>query len=138
VTVPYGLSTDVALPFEEAVARSREELAKEGFGVLTEIDVRETLKKKLGVDFRPYVILGACQPPLAHEALEAELEVGLLLPCNVAVWETGPGTSVVAAFDPMVMTTLAQRPEAIRPIAEKVREKMSRVIQRLAAARAAS
>ena len=125
----YGIGTTVRLPYEAAVARTREELAKEGFGVLTEIDVRATLEKKLGVDFRPYVILGACNPPLAHRALTAELDIGLLLPCNVVVYagdETG--TSVISAMDPVEALELSGNAQ-VRPIAEDVRARLERVLE---------
>ncbi len=97
----YGLKTSVNLPYDTAVARATEALKKQGFGVLTTIDVQQTLKTKLDRDFRKYVILGACNPPLADRALHAELEVGLLLPCNVIVYESEPGKSVVAAMAPL-------------------------------------
>ncbi len=130
----YGMSVDVALAYADAVARVRAELAKEGFGVLTEIDVRETLKKKLDVDFRPYVILGACNPPLAHRALSAEREIGLLLPCNVIVYAgDAPGRSVVAALDPVAQLRLTGRGD-LGPLAEEVRVRLERVIGAVAAA----
>lgn len=124
----YGIGTTVPLEYEQAVQRTREALAKEGFGVLTEIDVRATLRKKLDVDFRPYVILGACNPPLAHAALSAELDIGLLLPCNVIVYAGDkPGTSVVAALDPVAAMGLSGN-EAIRPLAEDVRARVERAL----------
>lgn len=122
----YGISKTVSHSYERAVDRVTEELKKEGFGVLTTIDVQETLKKKLGVDFTKYVILGACNPPLAHKALLAEEEIGLLLPCNVIVYER-EGETVVAAFDPMLMVTILEN-DAVRPIAEEVRRKLERAI----------
>jgi uncharacterized protein (DUF302 family) len=122
----YGISKTVSHSYERAVDRVTEELKKEGFGVLTTIDVQETLKKKLGVDFTKYVILGACNPPLAHKALLAEEQIGLLLPCNVIVYEREGGT-VVAAFDPMMMVTILEN-DAMRPIADEVRKKLERVI----------
>ncbi len=97
----YGLKTSINVPYETAVARATDALKKQGFGVLTTIDVQQTLKTKLDRDFRKYVILGACNPPLADRALHAELEVGLLLPCNVIVYESEPGKSVVAAMAPL-------------------------------------
>jgi uncharacterized protein (DUF302 family) len=125
----YGISKTVHLSYDQAVARVTEELQKEGFGVLTTIDVKETLKKKLNVDFKNYVILGACNPPFAHQALTAEEEVGLLLPCNVVVYEKDNGT-VVAAFDPMVMTKLSDNPVLLK-IAEQVKERLQRVLNNL-------
>ncbi|MGA9115332.1 MAG: DUF302 domain-containing protein [Bacteroidota bacterium] len=123
----YGIATTVDLPFEEALVRVTEELRKEEFGVLTTIDVQETMKKKLGADFRKYVILGACNPPLALRALQAEEELGLLLPCNVIVYEK-EGRTAVAAFDPMVMTAVVDNP-SLRPVAEQVRARLERVIR---------
>lgn len=130
-TTPYGFGTTVALDYDRAVERTKEELAKEGFGVLSEIDVAATLKKKLDVDFRPYVILGACNPPLAHRALTAERDLGLLLPCNVIVYAGDrPGESVVAAMDPVQALALTGNDD-IRPIAEDVRKRLTRVLQGL-------
>src|SRR5512137_1400869 len=99
----YGFSKTVSLGYDLAVKKVTEELAKEGFGVLTTIDVKETLKKKLNVDFKNYKILGACNPSFAHTSLQVEEEIGLLLPCNVIVYEKS-GNSVVAAFDPLSMS----------------------------------
>lgn len=97
----YGLKVDLPLPYEAAVERATEALKRQGFGVLTTIDVKHTLKQKLDRDFRRYVILGACNPALADRALGAELDIGLLLPCNVIVYEREPGTSTVAAMAPL-------------------------------------
>jgi uncharacterized protein (DUF302 family) len=131
-TIRYGSKTAVALPYERAVERVREELAKEGFGVLTEIDVKATLKKKLDVDFRPYVILGACNPPLAHQALSAERDIGLLLPCNVIVYAgDAPGQSVVAVLDPVVQLSLTGRQD-LAPLAQDVKARMERVLEAVA------
>ncbi len=125
----YGFSRTLDLPYEDAVAKITDELKQEGFGVLTTIDVRDTLKKKLDVDFKKYVILGACNPPFAYQALQAEEQIGLLLPCNVIVYESGTG-SVVAIFDPMAMTALLDNP-AIGPVAAEVRRRLERVLQRM-------
>jgi uncharacterized protein (DUF302 family) len=130
MTTSYGISKTVSLPYERAVERVTEELQKEGFGVLTTIDVRETLKKKIGVDFEKYVILGACNPPLAHKALLAEEQIGLLLPCNVIVYEK-EGNTVVAAFDPMAMTTMVGN-VALNSVAEEVGRKLRRVLNAIA------
>ncbi len=124
----YGMSTTVSLPFDQAVARTREALGSEGFGVLTEIDVAATLRKKLDIEFRPYLILGACNPPLAHRALQAELDIGLLLPCNVIVYAADdPARTVVAALDPVEALSLSGN-DAIQPIAEDVRRRLQRVL----------
>lgn len=122
----YGMSKTVGLTYEQAVEKVTAELKKEGFGVLTTIDVKETLKAKLNVEFPRYIILGACNPPFAHKALQAEEHIGLLLPCNVIVYEKAD-TTVVAAFDPMVMTAVIDNP-GMQPIAKEVRERLDRVI----------
>jgi uncharacterized protein (DUF302 family) len=125
----YGLRTTVELPYEAAVERTREELAREGFGVLSEIDIQATLKKKLDVEFRPYVILGACNPPLAHQALTAEVDIGLLLPCNVIVYAgERAGTSVVAAMDPEAALELTGN-AAVHEIAVEVKQRLHRVLE---------
>jgi uncharacterized protein (DUF302 family) len=123
----YGFSRTVPLTYERAIERVTEELKKEGFGVLTTIDVKETLKKKLDVDFHKYVILGACNPPFAHQTLQADDQMGLLLPCNVVVQENHGQTSV-SVFDPMVMLKVMEN-EAIRPVAEEVQRRLQRVLQ---------
>jgi uncharacterized protein (DUF302 family) len=130
-TPRYGIATTVDLPFERAVQRTREELAKEGFGVLTEIDVAATLKQKLNVTFRPYMILGACNPPLAHRALSAERDIGLLLPCNVVVYAADDlGKSVVSAMDPIAALELTGN-EQIRSVAQEARIRLERVLAAL-------
>lgn len=133
-TTKYGLGVTVQLPYERAVERTREALAAEGFGVLTEIDVKATMKKKLDVEFRPYVILGACNPPLAHKALSAERDVGLLLPCNVVVYAGDEaGTSVVAALDPAPMMEITGN-AALEPVAAEARARLVRALEAVAAA----
>lgn len=132
-TTRYGISRTVPMPYDTAVTRIREELQKEGFGVLTEIDVRATMKKKLDVEFRPYVILGACNPPIAHQALTAERDIGLLLPCNVIVYQgDDPATSVVAVLDPVEQLSLTGRTD-IGPLAEQVKAKLTRALEGLQA-----
>lgn len=129
----YALKRTVAVDYVEADRRVRDALAAEGFGVLTEIDVRATLKKKLDVDFQAYEILGACNPPLAHEALKAEVDVGLLLPCNVVVREAAEaGHTVVEAVDPVVQLEVADN-EALPKLAEEVRARLGRVLDRVQA-----
>jgi len=126
MTMNYGFSKTVDMPYEHAVEKVTNELKKEGFGVLTAIDVRETLKKKLDVDFKKYVILGACNPPFAYKALQIEEEVGLLLPCNVIVYEK-EGKTAVSAFDPMVMMTVLGN-DRMRQVADEVKQRLERVI----------
>ena len=127
--LPYGLSIELKLPLEEAIAATREALKEEGFGVLTEIDVRKTLQEKIGVDFQPYVILGACNPSLAFTALQDDIEVGLLLPCNVTVRQENSG-SVVSILDPLVMARLSGAP-GLNEVSSIAREKLERVLDQL-------
>jgi len=126
----YYFNKTVEMPFDEAIDRVTEELKKEGFGVLTEIDVQTTLKKKLDVDFRPYRILGACNPPFAHQALQAEKNIGLMLPCNVIVQDAGDGKTEVAAIDPLVAMSRVENPD-LEPVAKEVQLKLQRVIKNL-------
>ena len=128
-TTRYGIATTVPLEYDRAVERTKEALGAEGFGVLTEIDVAATLKKKLDVDFRRYIILGACNPPLAYSALTAERDIGLLLPCNVVVYaDDVPGRSVVAVLDPVEALQLTGN-EKNRPLAEDVKARLTRVLE---------
>ena len=126
----FGIQKTLDLGFDETLAKVPEALKAEGFGVLTEIDVQATLKKKLDVDFRRYRILGACNPPFAHRALQHSLDVGMLMPCNVIVYETDDGKTVVSAVDPM-QTMAAQGDAAIQPLAEEVRRRLERVVASL-------
>jgi uncharacterized protein (DUF302 family) len=126
----FGIRKDLRATYDEALARVPEALKSEGFGVLTEIDVQSTLKAKLGVDFRRYKILGACNPPLAHEALQAELEVGLMLPCNVVVYEGDDGRAVVLAIDPTT-TVAASGNQKLVEVAEVVKQKLTRAVGKL-------
>jgi len=128
-TAKYVFGKTVGLGFDQAVARVTEELAKEGFGVLTEIDVAATLKKKLGLDMPPYRILGACNPQFAHQAIEIEPQIGALLPCNVVVREEG-GKTRVEIMDPRSVLQLVGRPE-IAGIAAEVRKRLERVLATL-------
>lgn len=130
MSTEYGFSRNLDMPYEEAVEKTTAALKEEGFGVLTEIDVKATLKKKLDVDFRRYVILGACNPPHAYTALNAELEIGLMLPCNVIVYETDAGGSVVSAINPMAALGMVDNPDLLE-VAEKVTEKMQRAVNSL-------
>lgn len=123
----YGFSKTTGYSFEQAIEKVTEELKKEGFGVLTTIDVKDTLKKKIDVDFKKYTILGACNPKLAHSALQVEEELGLLLPCNVIVYEKKDKT-IVSIFDPRVMTLVIENPE-MKSVAEEVKNKLQRVLE---------
>ena len=130
-TTTYGMSITLPLDYNAAVAATRSALAEQGFGVLTEIDVAATMKKKLDVDFRPYVILGACNPPLAYHALSVERDIGLLLPCNVIVYEgDAPGTSVVAVMDPEAALTLTGN-AAIADVAAAAKQALLRALDLL-------
>ena len=122
----YGFSKITDYSFERAIDKVTEELKKEGFGVLTSIDVKDTLKKKIDVDFKKYTILGACNPKLAHGALQVEEELGLLLPCNVVVYEKNDKT-VVSIFDPRIMTLVIDNPD-MKPVAEEVKNKLEKVL----------
>lgn len=125
-----GIRVKVSLPYAEAVQRTVEALKTEGFGVLTTIDVKQTMKEKLDAEFRPYIILGACNPPLAHRALTAEPEVGLLMPCNVVVYEEGDGC-VVSAMDPTVVARMVAHPD-LEAVATEARARLMRVLQQVA------
>ena len=123
----YYSTKTVTRSFDETLAKLTDELKKEGFGILTEIDVKETLKKKLNVDFRRYKILGACNPPLAYQALQAEEKIGILLPCNVIIQEKGNGQVEVSAIDPMETMKVVGNPK-LAAIAEQVQAKLKRVV----------
>jgi len=126
----YYFAKELNTSFDDAIEKVTEALKEEGFGILTEIDVRETLKKKLDVDFRPYRILGACNPPFAYKALQAEEKIGTMLPCNVIVQEKGPGKVEVAAVDP-VASMAAVKNEQLAEIATVIREKLKKIIESL-------
>ena len=126
----YAFSKTVPMDFDAAVEKVTEELKKEGFGILTEIDVKETLKKKLDVDFRPYVILGACNPPYAYKALQAEEQIGLMLPCNVIVYVNEAGETVVAAIDPIASMQAVDNQE-LGEVASTIQGKLKSVIERV-------
>ena len=127
----YGTSITVDAPFAETVERVREELKSEGFGVLTEIDVTATLREKLGEHIEDYVILGACNPPLAHQALQTDRSIGLLLPCNVVVRAVQGGT-MVEALDPQLMVGLSDEPQ-LQSVADDAAARLAQVLQRLSA-----
>jgi uncharacterized protein (DUF302 family) len=122
----YGFSKLTDLSYDDAVIRVTEELKKEGFGVLTTINVQETMKKKLNLDFPKYIILGACNPPFAYQALQTEIEIGLLLPCNVIVYEK-EGKTNIAVFNPMVITKIVENTD-ILSVAEEMKTRLERVI----------
>lgn len=126
----YYFNKTLKVSFDDALARAKEELKKEGFGILTEIDVQETLKKKLDVDFRKYRILGSCNPPYSYQALQAEDKVGTMLPCNVIVQELAEGNVEVAAIDPVASMQAIKNPE-LQGIAEQVQAKLKKVIDNL-------
>ena len=130
----YAFTTILNTSYEEAVTKITEALKEEGFGVLTEIDVKETLKKKLGIDFRKYVILGACNPPYAHRTLQTDLDVGLLLPCNVIIYETDDKKAYVSALNPVSALEVIKS-EELRKIAKEVSEKLQRVIDKVTKSR---
>ena len=123
----YGIKKTVNRSYDETVAAARAALASEGFGVLTEIDVKATMKKKLDAEFRNYTILGACSPPSALKVLTAEPDAGLFLPCNVVVYEQDDGTSVVAAIDPLTMMATIENAE-LEPVAQDVQERLKRAV----------
>lgn len=126
----FGIQKTLDGAFDAVLARVPEALKAEGFGVLTEIDVRDTLRRKLDVDFRRYRILGACNPPLAHRALSHSLDVGMMLPCNVVVYEADDGRTVVSAIDPL-QTIAAQGDPGLVPVAREVQARLRRVIEAL-------
>jgi len=126
----YAFTTVLNASYEDAISKVIDALKEEGFGVLTEIDVKATLKKKLGVDFRKYVILGACNPPYAHRTLQADLDVGLLLPCNVIVYERDDKKACVSVINPMSALEVIKN-EALRKIALEVTEKLKRVLDKI-------
>ena len=123
----YGFSKTTDLSYEETIEKVTEELKKEGFGVLTTIDVKDTLKKKIDVDFKKYIILGACNPGLGYKALQTEEELGLLLPCNVIVYEKENKT-VVSIFDPRVLSTIVDN-DILKPVAEEAKAKLVKVLE---------
>ena len=129
LTTTYTMGGTTALDYEEAVERVRAELKEEGFGILCEIDVRATLLEKLGVEREPYVILGACNPPLAHAALDAEAALGVLLPCNVVVYVRG-GETHVEAIDPERMLSIVEN-DQLTPVAREVKSKLGTVVERV-------
>ena len=128
----YGIRTTLTQPFDDAVAAVRAALAEQGFGILTEIDLAATLKKKLDVDVAPQVILGACNPPLAHQALQAEESVGLLLPCNVVVRAAGEDRTVVEALDPLTMVEVTGN-TALQPVADDAAARLRAALNALSA-----
>lgn len=129
-TTSYAIGRSVPLPYEQAVARIKDALQQQGFGVLTEIDIQATLKKKLDVDFKKYVILGACNAPLAHQGFQAEPDIGLLLPCNVIVYEDTPTRSRVAVLDPVAQLGISGR-EDLAPLAREARSRLEKALEQV-------
>lgn len=125
----YGYKKQINLPYDQAVAKTREELAKEGFGVMTEIDVKATLKKKLNVDFDDYIILGACNPPFAYQALKVIKDVGVMMPCNLVVYKDN-GQTFVEAVMPTILMNFFQN-EQLKPVAEQIEAKIKKVVDSL-------
>lgn len=130
---PYTITVKVNLPFAAALVRTREALATQGFGIITEIDVKQTMKQKIGAEMRPYVILGACMPEVAYRAIEAEPQIGALMPCNVCVWDNDDGTSTVAAVDVKLIFQMVQNP-ALSDVAGQVDSKLRTAIATVRAA----
>jgi uncharacterized protein (DUF302 family) len=127
----YGIRRKLAMPYDQAVLRAKEVLQEQGFGVLSEIDIKQKLKEKLNVDFKRYVILGACNPPLAYKALQAEPEIGLLLPCNVIVYELNEKSSMVSAIDPNSMIDVIGENRVVKEVARDARTRLEKAIASL-------
>jgi len=127
----YGIVRHIAVGYEEAVSLAREALKEQGFGVLTEIDVKKTMKEKLDVDFKPYIILGACNPHLAHRALTAEPDIGLMLPCNNVVYEEGPGAATVEAISPMAALGVVDNDD-LKDVADQAQAKLTAAMDAVA------
>ena len=130
MTTNYGFRTTLEIPYEAAIEKATAALKEEGFGILTEIDVQATFKKKLDADFRRYTILGACNPNLAYQALQSELDIGLLLPCNAIVYETNDGQSVISIVDPISMLGMVES-SSLSTVANEARARLQRVIKAL-------
>lgn len=127
----YGIRTTVDLPFDQAVQRTKDALQEQGFGVLSEIDMQAKLKEKVGADIGHYLILGACNPPLAHKAVQAEPEIGLLLPCNVIVYENASGKTIVSAIDPEGMMSVVGDNPAVAAVGEDAKRRLTAAIAKI-------